>query len=382
MSYSALSNPLPEGFHENAAGASWGFYSTKKTAVIAQAFNRSLFDAPWEASVANPDYQQLNDFLNTTDFVAFDPRFFDIIGPEARIEHVLVNSTEVQYEASCFNPESQKLFFAAWGYPGHYWQYLLDASTYELTNITTDPPTLNAHGCVYNQGSYVVATDGGNGEYASIVQINGSTLKAETLINNFYQQPFLGFNDIDMDPNGNIWVTDSISAWGRYMTTFAPQTTPAVYFINTTDLTSRWVFQTDGNANGIAYAPDGTLYIDTTGISSGRPNVKDPFKTRAVLSFDTDGGKPPLRHERLFYNSISYYCDGLRVSGGGLVFCAANDGVEVIDPVEGLTLGRVRTGGGENQAVNIALDDHTLWIVGKGGVWKVSGIRECLSRDW
>lgn len=41
MSYSALLNPLPEGFHENAVGASWGFYSTKKTAVIAQAFNRS-----------------------------------------------------------------------------------------------------------------------------------------------------------------------------------------------------------------------------------------------------------------------------------------------------------------------------------------------------
>lgn len=135
------------------------------------------------------------------------------MGPDARVEHVLVNSTDVQYEASCFNPDTQKLFFAAWGYPGHYWQYLLDASTFELSNITTDPPTLNAHGCVYHQGSYVVATDGGNGDYASIVKINGTTLQAETLINNFYQQPFLGFNDIDMDPNGNIWVTDSISAW-------------------------------------------------------------------------------------------------------------------------------------------------------------------------
>lgn len=155
-----------------------------------------------------------------------------------------------------------------------------------------------------------------------------------------------------------------------------------MYFINTTDLTSRWVFQTDGNANGMAIAADGTLYVDITGISSGRLNAKDPFKTRALLSFDTGNSSPPLQHERLFYNSISYYCDGVRVSKSGLVFCAARDGVEIIDPKEGLTLGRVRTGGGENAAVNIALDDHTLWIVGKGGVWKVSRIQELLSRDW
>jgi sugar lactone lactonase YvrE len=49
--------------------------------------------------------------------------------------------------------------------------------------------------------------------HASIVKIDPVTLKAETIINNFFQQPFNGFNDIDMDPNGNLWVTDSISAW-------------------------------------------------------------------------------------------------------------------------------------------------------------------------
>jgi sugar lactone lactonase YvrE len=45
--------------------------------------------------------------------------------------------------------------------------------------------------------------------------VDPKTLEAEVIINNFYQQPFLGFNDIDIDPNGNIWVTDSTSAWVR-----------------------------------------------------------------------------------------------------------------------------------------------------------------------
>lgn len=166
------------------------------------------------------------------------------------------------------------------------------------------------------------------------------------------------------------------------MTTFAPLTTPAVYFINTTTMTPKWVFQTTGNANGIAYGPDGTLYVDVTDISSGQPNVKNPLKARQLLAYDTDHGQPQLRSERLFSNSISYYCDGVRVSRSGLVFCAAADGVDVIEPKSGATLGRIRTGGGSYLAVNIAFEDHVMWIVGKGGVWKVSGIKELLSRTW
>ena len=72
---------------------------------------------------------------------------------------------------------------------------------------------MNAHGCVYFNGSLHVATDGGAGHYASIYRVDSHTLKAETLINNFYQEPFLGFNDLDIDPAGNIWATDSMSAW-------------------------------------------------------------------------------------------------------------------------------------------------------------------------
>jgi sugar lactone lactonase YvrE len=166
------------------------------------------------------------------------------------------------------------------------------------------------------------------------------------------------------------------------MTTFAPMTTPAVYFINATTMAAKWVFQTDGNANGIAYSPENTLYVDVTGISSGRPNVKDPLRPRQIMAYDINQGQPQLRSERLFSNSISYYCDGVRVSKRGLVFCATADGVDVIEPKSGITLGRIRIGGGSYVAVNIAFEDHILWIVGKGGVWKVSQIKELLRRDW
>jgi sugar lactone lactonase YvrE len=153
-----------------------------------------------------------NSQLALADFVAFDQRFFDVIGPDAKIEKILSNDIEQSQEASCFIPTTKQLFYAEWS-PSHAWQYLLDTQTLELKNITTDPPTMNAHGCVYHDGYVYVATDGGERTHASIVKIDPVTLKAETIINNFFQQPFNGFNDIDMDPNGNLWVTDSISAW-------------------------------------------------------------------------------------------------------------------------------------------------------------------------
>lgn len=56
--------------------------------------------------------------------------------------------------------------------------------------------------------------------------------------------------------------------------------------------------------------------------------------------------------------------------------------MDVIDPVSGLTLGTIRVGGGENLAVNLAFGEHELWIVGRGGVWHVSGIQERLDRTW
>ncbi|CZR62402.1 uncharacterized protein PAC_12299 [Phialocephala subalpina] len=236
----------------------------------------------------------LNAYFNTTNFVAFDPSFFDIIGPTAKVEHIITLPPETNLEAACFVKSTNQLFFAAWGFD-HDWQYMIDVETNELKNITTDPPTMNAHGCVYYNDSMHVATDGGAGHYASIVKIDPKTLKAETLINNFYQQPFLG---------SMIWTSILIAISG----------------LRTLNLL-------------------GTLYADSTGISSGRPNVKDPFKPRTLLAYDTLGGRPLLRNERLFSNSISYYCDGVRVSRNGLVFCTTGDGVDVIEPKNGLRLG-------------------------------------------
>jgi gluconolactonase len=122
------------------------------------------------------------------------------------------------HEAPCYNPSSKELFFIEWGPPGghdgsHDWQYLLNTETNELRNITTNPPIVNVHGCVFHNGAYHVITDGSHNETASLNKIIPETLEKTTLLNNFYGLPFQGLNDLDIDPEGNFWMTDDHYGW-------------------------------------------------------------------------------------------------------------------------------------------------------------------------
>jgi gluconolactonase len=158
--------------------------------------------------------------LNSTDFIAYDERFFDIIGPNATIEHVQKLAYQ-SHEAPCYNPTAGDLFFVEWGPPGgdngtHDWQYVLNTRNNILRKIRTEPPTYNAHGCVIYKDNMYVVTDGyGAKESGQLVKINPDTWRKETILNNYYGQPFLGFNDLDIDRDGNFWLTDSKSAYVR-----------------------------------------------------------------------------------------------------------------------------------------------------------------------
>jgi gluconolactonase len=337
-------------------------------------------------------------YLNTTNFIAYDDRFFDIIGPDAVVEHIEPLAYQ-SHEAPCYNKKTKQMFFVEWGPPGgvngtHDWQYLYDVESATLSKIQTDPPTLNAHGCVVYDDSLYVVTDGsGSKETGALVKIDPSTWKKEVILNNYFAQPFLGFNDLDIDSEGNFWLADSKSAYGRGLIDFYYPTNPTVYFVNATTLRPRPVHVTTGNANGVAVAlnPDEsardrqkhTVYLPDTGVSEFLPvSKKNPFGNRALFAYDASNSGGVLSNPRLLNNPISYFYDGLRASRSGLLFAGAGDGVDVIDPVDGLALGTIRVGGGENIAVSVTFGEHELWIVGRGGLWRVSNIAERLDREW
>lgn len=98
---------------------------------------------------------------------------------------------------------------------------MLNTETNVLRNITTNPPTINAHGCVFHRGAMYVVTDGDHKETAALVKIEPGSLSKTILLNNYYQQPFMGFNDLDIDPDGNFWITDSKSGYVRHTFRFS-----------------------------------------------------------------------------------------------------------------------------------------------------------------
>ncbi|KAF6810630.1 lactonohydrolase [Colletotrichum sojae] len=386
----AFLSALPPAFNDTPAIWAYVAYSDPSVAFLSGPFNRSAMSAPHEGETSDPELKKVNAFLNITNFIAYDEKFFEIFGPRATVEQVQHLAFQ-PHEAPCYNKDTKEMFFVEWGPPGgdngtHIWQYLLDTKSNTLRKITTDPPTLNAHGCVYYRGAYHVVTDGSHDETGALVRVDPTTLRKTVLLNNYYQQPFMGLNDLDIDPEGNFWMTDSKSGYGRDLTEFYPPTNPTVYMVNGTTMRPKVVHITTGNANGVAVsaAEDGrrTVYLPDTGVSESKPvSRKNPFGNRALFAYDVAAGGV-LTSPRLLNNPISYFYDGIRVSRGGWIFVGAGDGVDVIDPVSGLTLGTVRVGGGDNLAVNLAFGEHEFWIVGRGGVWHVSGVEERLDRDW
>jgi sugar lactone lactonase YvrE len=235
-----------------------------------------------------------------------------------------------------------------------------------------------------------VVTDGDFHKTGALVKIDPHTLKMTELLNNYYQQPFLGFNDLDIDPDGNFWLTDSKSGYGRDIIPWYYPTNPTVYMVNSTTMRPKPVHISTGNVNGIAIGRGATdddhiVYVPDTGVSEFKPvSLKNPFGDRALTAYDVSRTTNPgvLRNPRFLNNPISYFYDGLRVSRNGYLFAGSGDGVNVIDPNDGMTLGTIRVGGGANIAVNVAFSKHELWIVGQGGVWHVENVKERLDRDW
>ncbi|KAL1632905.1 hypothetical protein SLS56_003190 [Neofusicoccum ribis] len=114
---------LPSSFQDSPASWAWISYDQPSVTVLSGSFKRSVFDTPVESVTPDPDLQEVplssvsNTLVITTDFIAYDKRFFDIIGPNATVTHVQ-NLTFQTHEAPCFNPNTKELLFVKWGPPG------------------------------------------------------------------------------------------------------------------------------------------------------------------------------------------------------------------------------------------------------------------------
>jgi sugar lactone lactonase YvrE len=241
-------------------------------------------------------------------------------------------------------------------------------------NITTNPPLWNINGGTYHKGRVYVVTNGSpTRAIYTIDPLTGATLP---VLNNFRGSHLNSPNDIIIDSESNIWFTDPAYGWYSAWPGVGPPELPnSIYFFNST---SRALICASNNVvltpNGLALSADEkTLYVSDSNTTAGRPAQTHASSIRNIWAFDVNGAL--LSNPRLIYETETGWPDGLRVTRNGFLMIAVVGGVDVVDPRNGMLVGKINTRG--DVVYNLeSIPGTGMWILtGRDGIYKV-GLKE------
>ena len=347
---------------------------------------------------AEPSYEQtagINktdpsfELLSNASFVVWDrKRALPLLSSNAKNEFIFQTTVAVT-DAPVYAPDTNELYFSEL-IPNFLAQNVINltASPPTLSNKTAKPPIYSAQGGVFHDGLIYYAVGGGNDSYnirPGIYTLDATSGESKVLLNNYFGWYLNGPDDLTFDPvNGDIWFTDPAVAWGNSVNDKAPVLPLQTYRFRPSTGLLTVVEDTLLVPNGIAASPDGkTLYISDTGAVSD--SVLQQYRGyfnfnvtshHTVYAFDivrNTAGEPYLANKRPIFMSKDWIPDGLKVSREGYVLTGTGSSVEVLDP-EGELLLSIQT---NYTAVNMnwaGQDLDELWIVGFGGVSRVTGL--------
>jgi gluconolactonase len=219
--------------------------------------------------------------------------------------------------------------------------------------------TNGANGLTFDAKGRLIATQPNTQEIAVLMP------SRTVLASKFEGKPLLRPNDLIADKKGGVYFTDP----GANPAPGQPQTgTPAVYYVKPDGAVIK-VTDTITRPNGIILSPDEkTLYV---------ANTLGP----AVVAFDLqpDGS---ARNQRDFAKlegvtktdaGVRSGADGLAVDAAARLYVATQVGVQVFNP-QGQHLGTIPIGveGGPQNLAFAGADKKTLYIVGRGAMWKIA----------
>jgi hypothetical protein len=205
--------PLPAGYPASDDVV----YISNNLAVIPPPFNYTGFLLNRDFTTLNVTDSTFSNDLKTVanaSFVAFDPRFFDVIGTAPKLE-MLFNITGLLFEAPAYIEDQNILFFSM---PGSYNQYYvnLTATPPSLHHVSFNPPVYAVNGARYSTRDkrLYVTSMGGNGTVASIWSADPVTWESRTLVNNYRGLHLNSPDDVTVNnDNGLVYFTDPTYAY-------------------------------------------------------------------------------------------------------------------------------------------------------------------------
>ena len=319
-------------------------------------------------TVTDPEVQKDLEKIAKADFIAFDERFFDVLGSEPLLES-LYDLPDGLREAPVYIPEQNALYFSDQA-----------AGKLIVLNLTKEPPTYNVvplspplegiNGMIYSpeDGMMYATVNKCPSAEAGVYSIDPVTLKTKSVVNNFIGHPFNSPNDLALSPGG-IWFTDPPYA-ALLGNASAAELRAVVYYYNMSSQVLRPVEEDIQLPNGVATSVDDKiLYIADSGALCqpiGQPTI--PTKHHSVYAYDIVA-PGHVRDKRLYYISDLWVPDGLKVSRSGYLYSAAGRFVDVVDP-EGVLLGKITFPGVVANVAFAGKKYNDLWIVGLGGIFR------------
>lgn len=187
-----------------------------------------------------------------------------------------------------------------------------------------------------------------------------------TLAADYGGQPLVSPTDLVIDKKGGIYFGDQLS------TRFRPVpegSRPRLFYIRS-DGQMLVVSEEVTRPNGVMLSPDETILYATNGPAIVAFDVQPDGTLRNQRDFASLVGLP--RDEK---GVVTGAADGLAVDAAGRLYAATGVGVQVFDP-RGQHLGTIPTPMPPQSVAFAGQDKTTLYVVGRGAVWKVAMIAQ------
>ncbi|KAG8758586.1 hypothetical protein FRC11_003420 [Ceratobasidium sp. 423] len=309
-------------------------------------------------------------------FVAVSKDFYDIVGPDAKLEVIAEERTAQFHEAGVYIHETNEVFFTSnkmnRPYPkgpyGNFSKIRPDGQgsyKWEILNPSSDLFVLPNGGTTYN-GKVLMAIQGYKLDVpSSLVIVDPKTLHTEVLVNNYFGRPFNSLNDVvvlmrpDRKPTKleDQWIFFTDPPYG-YHQGFKeyPRLPSQVYAFHPPSGSLRVVADGFQRPNGIVFSPDmRTCYITDTGFASAEPEDPRPLngsRPGTIYAYDVvhspegsahETHPPALTNRRLFAFTDCGMPDGIKCDTEGNVYAGCFDGVHVWNK-HGALVGKILLG--------------------------------------
>jgi gluconolactonase len=165
-------------------------------------------------NVSNSTFESELVGAKNASFFAFDERFFDVLGPNPKLELFFNLSTNV-HEAPSYLPEQNAVFFSELQTSNQF-IVQLNQTPPTIKNITFNPPLFSINGGTYSakDKKLYLAANGGNGTVPAVWEADLTTLESKVLVNNYRGLHLNSPDDIvQSNTTGLLYFTDPFYAY-------------------------------------------------------------------------------------------------------------------------------------------------------------------------